>query len=68
MLSYRVARFTLTDRDSERYSIPESVVPKPNSDLSMRLEMLGFTYKLNPFSFSYTDVIDPSTIYVTTDD
>lgn len=66
MMSYRVARFTLTDNDKERFSIPESAVPKPGNDLSMRLEMLGFTYSLNPFSFTFTDVIDPSNVYLST--
>ena len=67
MLSYRVARFVLTDNDKPRYSVPESAIPKPGNDLSMRLEMLGFSYKLNPFSFSFTDVIDESNVYLTTE-
>eukprot|EP00347_Sterkiella_histriomuscorum_P014109 403362137 len=66
MQSYRVARLSLTDNDNKRFSIPESAVPKPGNDLSMRLEMLGFTYSLNPFSFTFTDVIDQNNVYLTT--
>lgn len=66
MMSYKVARFSLTDNDNTRYSIPESAVPKPGNDLSMKLEMLGFTYSLNPFSFTFTDVIDASNVFLTT--
>jgi hypothetical protein len=50
MTDYQVARLTVTDADSDRYSIPSNVVPKPDANNNMRLEMLGFSYKLNPFS------------------
>lgn len=66
MLDYQIARFTLTDDDKERYSIPESVLNKPGVNPTMRLEMLGFQYNANPFSFSFRDVMDPTNVYVDT--
>lgn len=42
MTKWRVAHFTLTDNDKDRYSVPDSSVPNPPDDLSMRLDMLGF--------------------------
>lgn len=69
MFDYRTARLVLTDDDKpdSRFQIPDSVMPKKNPDLNMRLEMLGFSYGLDPFHFSFTDVVDGST-FVTTKD
>jgi thiamine pyrophosphokinase len=67
MTDYQVARLTLTDADSERYSIPSNVVPKPDANNNMRLEMLGFQYNLNPFSISFRDSSDKSNVFVTTE-
>lgn len=61
-----MARFTLNDDDNERYSIPEHIINKPKADTTMRLEMLGFKYNLDPFSFSFSDVMDPTNVYVNT--
>ena len=68
MLVYKVARFTLTDGDKSRYSIPETLVKKPSSTVDMRLEMLGIDFSANPFYFSFSDVTDRSNVYVTTKD
>lgn len=66
MLDYKVARFTLTDNDNARFSIPEEILGKPKANPTMRLEMLGFKYNANPFSFSFSDVTDPTNVYVDT--
>ena len=51
MTTYHVAVLEITDANSERYSIPESVANKPPIDYAMRLEMLGLQVFQNPFSF-----------------
>lgn len=33
----------------------------------MRLDMVGFSYNLNPFSFSFTDATDKSNVLLTTE-
>lgn len=66
MLDYKVARFTLTDKDNDRFSIPKTLLNKPDANPTMRLEMLGFKYNLNPFSFSFTDVMDKDNKYIDT--
>lgn len=68
MRSWRIAHFTLTDDDNERYSIPTQAVPNPVDDQSMRLDMLGFQYSASPFSFSFTDPTDKDNQFVTTKD
>jgi hypothetical protein len=55
MISQRVAHLTVTDNDKTRYSIPPQAVNKPKPDQTMRLEMLGFQYNLDPFYFTFTD-------------
>lgn len=42
MMNYQTGRLLMTDNNTDRYSIPESVVNKPGHDTNMRLEMLGF--------------------------
>ena len=66
MLDYKIARFTLTDNDNARFSIPKQLLNKPDANPTMRLEMLGFQYNLDPFSFSFSDVMDPTNKYVDT--
>jgi len=59
---------TLTDNDKSRFSIPEIAVPNPQADETMRLAMLGFSYDLEPFSFSFCDSVNPDNVYLTTKD
>jgi hypothetical protein len=66
MRSWRIAHFVLTDNDTERYTIPTTALPDPINDESMRLDMLGFKIDLNPFSFSFSDPLDSSSVYVDT--
>ena len=68
MLSWRIARLVMTDNESERYSVPEQAVPNPEDDANMRLDMLGFEYKLSPFSFAFKDPTRQDHIYVSTKD
>jgi len=37
-----VSKLVITDADSERFSVPEQVVNKPDMNLDMRLDMTGF--------------------------
>lgn len=69
MIDFKTARLMLSDDDkpSGRFTIPDNVVPKKDPNRSMRLEMLGFDFSINPFYFSFSDVVDGST-YVTTKD
>lgn len=41
-VQWRVSKLVLTDNDSERFSVPEDVVNKPDMNLDMRLDMTGF--------------------------
>ncbi|KAI9433845.1 glycoside hydrolase family 31 protein [Lactarius indigo] len=43
----------ITDASSERYEVPESVLPRPSADPHVRLEatQLKFNYTASPFSF-----------------
>jgi len=66
MQTLRVAHFLLTDNDSKRYSIPNNVIPNPKADATMRMEMLGFSYQLSPFSFTFKDVVNPTNVFLTT--
>jgi hypothetical protein len=67
MIDYKLARFSLTDGLVNRYSIPDFLVNKPQSQKTMRLEMLGFSYNLSPFSFAFSDVLDKTNTFVTTE-
>ena len=67
MTTWRIAHFTLTDNDNARFEIPDTIVPKPKDDQSMRLDMLGFKYNLNPFSISFSDPTDSTNVFVTTE-
>ncbi len=66
MQSYKVAHLMMTDNDNKRFEIPENVVPKAAASETMRLDMVGFTYNLNPFEFSFTDATDKTNVFVTT--
>jgi len=37
-----VSKLTITDADSDRFSIPEVAVTNPDENLDMRLDMVGF--------------------------
>jgi hypothetical protein len=66
MIKWKVAHLTLTDTSTKRYSIPEKAVPKPPADDTMRLDMLGFKYNLDPFYISFTDPRNPDTEFLST--
>jgi hypothetical protein len=69
MIDYTTARFTLNDNDNpNRYSIPDKVLNKPAGNPTQRLEMVGFSYNLNPFSFSFADVSDKENVFISTKD
>lgn len=66
MNSWRVAHLTVSDADNVRYSIPETAVPKPKVDETMRLDMLGFSYNMDPFYIKFSDPTNPENVYVST--
>lgn len=41
MIDFKVARFELTDADSDRFSIPDEFVNRPDANKNMRMEMVG---------------------------
>lgn len=68
MMTWRVAHLTLTDEENERFSIPKSTVPNPEKNDNMRLDMLGFTYDLDPFTLTFRDPVKPENVLLTTKD
>ena len=66
MTDYKVAALLLTDANKGRFSIPEEVVNKPKLNPAMRLEAIGLKVKMNPFSFSFSDVRDSSNVFINT--
>jgi hypothetical protein len=59
-----IGLLTLTDAENERYSIPKEVVDKPDPSIKHKMEMLGFKFYKDPFAFSFSDLRDPSNVYV----
>jgi hypothetical protein len=73
MVNFKCARFQLTDADSDRFSIPDEFVNKPDTNKNMRLDMVGHYFnatektKNEPFYFQFRDNLRPENIYVTTE-
>ena len=44
MIDFKTARLVLTDANSERFSVPPEVLPKPDANMNMRLDMVGFQF------------------------
>ena len=59
---------TMTDAQNERYSPPDFIVNKGGADTNQKMEMVGFKYTTNPFSFQLHDLRDDSNIFVHTND
>jgi alpha-glucosidase (family GH31 glycosyl hydrolase) len=53
MIEDGVAFLQIGDNDNTRYAIPESSVLKPKSSDQVKLESVGFSYNLDPFSISF---------------
>ena len=72
MIDFKVARFELTDADSDRFSIPDEFVNRPDANKNMRLEMVGHSFKgteknrNQPFGFNFFDNVRPDNLYVDT--
>ena len=69
MVDFKTARLNLYDPEETRFSIPQEMAPKQNTNKNMRLDMVGFQFEQDgtqPFSFSFRDVADPSNIYIDT--
>lgn len=68
MNDYKVGYMTITDGDSSvnRFSIPNYIVDKLDVNPTMRLDMLGFQFYTEPFSFSFTDLRDSTNVYLHT--
>jgi hypothetical protein len=41
MVDFKVARFELTDADSDRFTIPDEIVKRESQNKNMRLDMVG---------------------------
>jgi alpha-glucosidase (family GH31 glycosyl hydrolase) len=74
MIDFKVARFELTDSDSDRFAIPDEIVERPEANKNMRLDMVGHffngTTKNNdqPFGFRFFDNVKPDSLYISTED
>lgn len=73
MIDFKVARFELTDADSDRFSIPDEFVNRPDANKNMRMEMVGHYFKgteknkNQPFGFHFFDNVRPDSLYVSTE-
>ena len=73
MIDFKVARFELTDADSDRFSIPDEFVNRPDANKNMRLEMVGHSFKgteknrNQPFGFNFFDNVRPDNLYVSSE-
>jgi len=67
-VDYKTARAIFTDANSQRFSIPESLVNKPGISGTMRMDMSGFKLFNDPFGFQLTDDSDPNNVLLTTKD
>ena len=45
MIDFKVIRFELTDAESDRFSISDEFVNRPDANKKMRLEMVGHSFK-----------------------
>lgn len=61
---YKTSYLCFTDAENERFSPPEDLVHRPRSQVSMRLDMVGFKMTDDPFGFSFASARDPSNVYV----
>ena len=74
MIDFKVARFELTDADSDRFSIPDDIVERPDTNKNMRLDMVGHFFKgtvkenNKPFNFKFFDNVNHDSLYVSTED
>lgn len=66
MIDFNTAKLEIGKADA--FSIPDSVVPDPEENKSMRLAMLGFHINQAPFYFGFTDKANPDTEWVSTQD
>ena len=68
MPDYRILRVAITDADSNRFSIPNSMVPQYLGSQNMRLEMLGVSLadSKTTFGFKMVDVTNSSNWLVDT--
>lgn len=71
MIDFETAFFSLTpaDESAKRFSIPEGPtnIGKGSANPSMKLKNVGFSYSLNPFSFSFSNPADTEDWYVSTE-
>jgi hypothetical protein len=66
MTDYKIGYMRLADSLNQRYEIPTSILNPVNLSPKMRLEQLGFTINLKPFSFAFTDISNPNNVFVHT--
>ena len=69
MIDFKVARFELTDANSDRFSIPDEFVNRPDANKNMRLDMVGLSFNATsrnkqPFGFNFFDNVRPDSLFV----
>jgi len=63
-VDYHTTMMTLTQADTERFSIPETLVKKGKEDDTMRLDAAGFKMPTDRFGFSLSSHSNPEQVYV----
>lgn len=66
MINFNTAKLEIGKKDA--FTIPDSIIPDPEENKSMRLDMLGFNINQSPFYFGFTDKQNPDTEWITTKD
>ena len=62
---FKTSYLMLSDAKKTRYSIPDSVTPKPKYQQIYRTDMCGLSIETNPFTFTFTDSKDNDSVLVT---
>lgn len=70
MVDFKTARLALFDESKPNgFTIPKDQVSAPLENRNMRLDMVGFKLEQDakkPFSFAFSDVSDPTNVFVDT--
>lgn len=65
-VDFRMVKALFKTSSEKRFSIPEDLVPKPESSRKMRLEYTGFELIKDPFGFKFVDPLDINNTLITT--
>ncbi len=59
LTGYSTGYLKIADKELNRWMIPKDIVPEPEINTQMRLDMWAFEYKEDPFEFSFGDNTKP---------